>query len=319
MKKVVAVPPYEHKGIINFRKPAFDAWIKEGGDFAHSHYPWRCLHGMVEKVDFPLLCHRNNVAQLRFIQPINRKLDAFPECLYTEIIPMIWDCWPCLYDRMETWMRRYKVKTAIFTSSQEARDMKERMPYLNVITITEGINTETYQCGKELKDREIDLLEFGRSNDKIIGENPVFNDVNSIPFNHVTTNGKDGSRFTDSELFAAMQDAKVTICVPRCDVDTVAGGVETLTQRYWEAMLSRMVIVGRAPKELIDLIGYNPVIDVQGFSPKQVQKHILDIVNHIEDYQDMVDKNRETALKMGDWTLRMNKVQNWLVDIGYQI
>ena len=42
----------------------------------------------------------------------------------------------------------------------------------------------------------------------------------------------------------------------------VAGDIETLTQRYWECMFSRMVMVGHAPQELIDFIGYNPVIEL---------------------------------------------------------
>ena len=36
----------------------------------------------------------------------------------------------------------------------------------------------------------------------------------------------------------------------------------TLTQRYWECMFSRMVMVGHAPQEFIDFIGYNPVIEL---------------------------------------------------------
>ena len=42
----------------------------------------------------------------------------------------------------------------------------------------------------------------------------------------------------------------------------LAGDIETLTQRYWECMLSRIVMLGHAPQELIDLIGYNPVIEI---------------------------------------------------------
>lgn len=36
----------------------------------------------------------------------------------------------------------------------------------------------------------------------------------------------------------------------------------TLTQRYCECMFSRMVMEGHAPQELIDFIGYNPVIEL---------------------------------------------------------
>ena len=92
------------------------------------------------------------------------------------------------------------------------------------------------------------------------------------------------------------------------------GGIETLTQRYWEAMLTRSIIVGRAPEELIDLIGYNPVIDLDRQNPIE---QIENILLHIEDFQPLVDKNRETALQMGDWKKRMREVAEWLTSCGY--
>ena len=96
----------------------------------------------------------------------------------------------------------------------------------------------------------------------------------------------------------------------------VAGDIETLTQRYWENMLSRIVMVGHAPKELVDLIGYNPVIDLDREHPNE---QILDILAHISDCQPLVDRNRETALRLGEWTLRMKKVMEWLRGVGYEV
>ena len=59
----------------------------------------------------------------------------------------------------------------------------------------------------------------------------------------------------------------------------MAGKIETLTQRYWECMLSRCLIVGRAPFELINLIGYNPVIEVEWGNESE---QLLRILNNIE-------------------------------------
>ena len=110
-------------------------------------------------------------------------------------------------------------------------------------------------------------------------------------------------------------NAQVTVTFPRCDLmPEETGDIETLTQRYWEAMLTRSVIVGRAPKELIDLIGYNPVIDLNKKNPIE---HIEDILGHIEDYQPLVDRNRQTALEKGCWKQRMKDVIQWLTSIGY--
>ena len=123
--------------------------------------------------------------------------------------------------------------------------------------------------------------------------------------------------YTNEQLYQAMGDAKVTITLPRSVTQPeIAGDIETLTQRYWECMLSRMVMLGHAPKELVDLIGYNPVVELD---VEHTAEQVQEILAHIEDYQPLVDKNRETALKMGDWSVRMQEVMKWLKDCGYEI
>ena len=114
-----------------------------------------------------------------------------------------------------------------------------------------------------------------------------------------------------------MADAKLTICLPRSITHPqLAEGVETLTQRYWEAMLSRILIVGHAPQELIDLMGYNPCIEIDFSSPT---KQIESILSHISDFQSFVDRNRMKALEIAPWRTRMKHVKTWLEEIGYQV
>ena len=81
-------------------------------------------------------------------------------------------------------------------------------------------------------------------------------------------------------------------------------------------MLSRTVLLGRAPKQLLELIGYNPVIDLDKNHPDE---QVRDIVSHISDYQELVDKNRETALRLAPWEIRMKKIMTWLESLGYQV
>lgn len=42
------------------------------------------------------------------------------------------------------------------------------MAKINVIWCPEAVDDSVYQKGKLLKDRNLDLLEFGRSNDKVL-------------------------------------------------------------------------------------------------------------------------------------------------------
>ena len=101
---------------------------------------------------------------------------------------------------------------------------------------------------------------------------------------------------------------KVTITLPRSMTQPeVAGDIETLTQRYWECMFSRMVMVGHAPQELVDFIGYNPVIELR--DDISAEELIADVLENIEIYQSLVDKNRETDEKLGSWKVRMK----WLM------
>ena len=88
----------------------------------------------------------------------------------------------------------------------------------------------------------------------------------------------------------------------------MGGDIETLTQRYWECMFSRMVMVGHAPQELVDFIGYNPIIELR--DDISAEALIRDVLEHVEDYQALVDKNRETAARNGSWNMRMK----WLME-----
>lgn len=166
-------------------------------------------------------------------------------------------------------------------------------------------------CGWLLKDRNIDLLEFGRSNDKVFKVDQlesVFDNKN-CSLNHVCTKQNAKFIYTNEQLYEAMGNAKVTIALPRSITQPeIAGDIETLTQRYWECMFSRMVMVGHAPQELLDFIGYNPVIELR--EDISAEALIRDVLEHIDDYQELVDKNRETAERLGSWDVRIK----WLME-----
>lgn len=163
------------------------------------------------------------------------------------------------------------------------------------------------------------MLEFGCSNDKVFKADQlesVFDNKNHN-LNHVCTKQNDKFIYTNEQLYEAMGNAKVTIALPRSITQPeIAGDIETLTQRYWECMFSRMVMVGHAPQELIDFIGYNPVIELSDkISPEEL---IANVIEHIEDYQPLVDKNRETAEKQGSWDMRIKWLMSELAEY-YQI
>lgn len=276
-----------------------------------SHYPWRMFHRFAFNHELPTIHKSKDIAQLRFVEPVSINFDTFPDYARHEIIPFVWDCWPGYFEKTCKWFKRHEVRTAIFTSSQTAERMREQFPEMNILWCPEGIDTSLYSEGKELKNREIDILEFGRSNRK------VFKAELPSSIKHVCTMQDGKYIFTNEELRQSMGDAKVTITLPRSITQPeVAGDIETLTQRYWECMLTRMVMVGHAPKELVDFIGYNPVIEIDFENPNE---QICNILQHINDYIDLTNKNRETALLKGDWLARMQGIKGFLTQSGYKI
>lgn len=312
MKTVKAVAPYIHPEELNFKKAPYEAWVKLGGQTAKSHYPNRLLHGLAFRYEIPTILKSSKEARLRFVEPVSLSFDTFPDYARYEIIPFVWDCWPRYFEKMCHWMKKHQVRTAIFTSSQTAERMRQRFPETNIMYCPEAVDSSCYKQGKLLKERRIDLLEFGRGSGIDFNENQNGNKK----FQYVCTKVNGKFTYTNKQLYEAMGDAKVTIALPRSITQPeVAGDIETLTQRYWECMLSRMVMVGQAPKELTELIGYNPVIEID---KEHFTEQILNILTYIDDYQKLVDKNHEVALRYGDWSVRMREIINWLQECGYK-
>lgn len=295
-KIIIAVQPYLFPRGSNFKQKPFVAWKEIGGETVKGSYP-KVMHKLLYTFDcIPTLWQKSDEVRLCFVQPYSLYFDTWHSVMTHEVIPFIWDCWEEFDDKLCSWIERHRIKSCIFTSGISASRIQARLPHLNILTITEGIDIDRYNAGKELCDREIDFYSFGRQLEKL--RETDFSGLN------VAFNGS-GSEFRER-----LQNSKTTIAVPRCDV--VPTCHETLTQRYWECMLSRMVMIGRAPKELTDLIGYNPVIDIDY---NNLYGQIKDITSNIERYQSFVDRNRDTALRLAPWELRMREVKEWLEKI----
>jgi len=348
MKTIKAVAPYIYPGGINFKHKPYEAWVRLGGQVAPAHYPPRCLHGLAFRYEIPRavqpsilasltlsitpifhrLLHRSNLsheilgrlsrafnvhdsARLRFVQPWTIEFDTFPDYALYEVIPFFWDVWPENFEKTFAWLKRHEVKTAIFTSSQVAEMVREKFPDMNVLAVTEGIDVETYSEGKRLKDREIDFLEYGREIDHIV----KYSVTDKINYVRGKRNGK--PVFSQQELVENLANSKVVAAYTKKWTNPgQAGDIDTLTQRYWECMLSGCVMIGHAPKELVDLIGYNPVIEVDREKPDE---QLMNILANITDYQELADKNRTSAIKYGDWKYSMQRVMKFLQEKGYTL
>lgn len=310
-KIVKAVKPFIYKNNSNFKLAVYRAWVENGGKSVGERPYEHLYESLSYHLPLPTLFQSKTEARLRFVEAANLPFDTFPDYLCYEIVPMFWDCWPRYFEKVASWLKKHRVKTAFFTSSQTAERMRKLCPGVLVHFLPEAIETNLYKAGKELTDRKYDYLEFGRCCNYV--DTSTLSDGVSV----LSSRNEKGALATRQLLIDALADTKITICLPRSvNQPEIAEGIETLTQRYWECMLSRVVIIGKAPQELIDIIGYNPVIELdKGHFANQV----ADILAHLGDYQKLVDKNREMALKHGEWKQRAEELKERLVGMGYKI
>jgi len=83
-----------------------------------------------------------------------------------------------------------------------------------------------------------------------------------------------------------------------------SGTVETVTHRYFEGMASRCLLVGHGPQELVDLFGYNPVIEMQG---GREAEQIEQILRDPESVAELVERNYRRLLEVGSWKKRAHE------------
>lgn len=246
--------------------------------------------------------------------------EFFPYYFKYECVPFLWDCWPSTWKRMYDAFKLYDVRL-MFCTSRQVVEMINRDLNVKAYWIPEGIDESGYKNEKRLNDREYDVFEMGRQMPKLhsllqkLHGDSLIRGYHTSNINPDGTLPKDNVAYSEMELKEIMSQSKIMICFPQCDTNPGRGGnIETLTQRYWEAMLSGCVMLGRAPQELIDLIGYNPVIDVDWNDPEHQIKQILENVN---DYQELVDKNYYVAKEKASWKYRIPMVKEILEGNGY--
>jgi len=229
---------------------------------------------------------------------------TFPFSYWTEIIPYTFDCWPIYYDMWASFYRRQRVRIAFITARQSAEYFTNLFPEMTVKWIPEAVDPSEYDPTIPLTDRDIDVLEMGRRYEpyhhRIVGVLANYNRK------HIYEHGEKSLFAGRVELIRGLARTKILICFPRSLTNPeTAGTVETVTYRYFQAMASKCLIIGRAPKELIDLYGYNPVIEVsEGQEAEQIDWALHDL----DSLSAFVERNFVRLLEVGTWECRISTI-----------
>ena len=229
----------------------------------------------------------------------------FPRGCFQEVVTFSFDCWPDRYDEWESFFRRHKIKLAFISARQSAEEMQRRLPDRSIVWMPEATSPEDYRPEKNLADRSTDVLELGRKYDRYHSQ--IAGYLSRSGRSHLFEAVKGEKIFPNDKkcLAEGMGDAKISICFPGALTHPYAAHVETATHRYFETFASKCLPLGGAPEELVDLFGYNPVIDADLERPSE---QLNDILRNIGDYQGFVDRNHARLLEVGTWDVRAAQI-----------
>jgi hypothetical protein len=237
-----------------------------------------------------------------------------PTTYFSDVIPWFFDSWPNLRDQIEAVLRRNRVKVAFFTARQSAEYFKERLG-IDAIWLPEACNPDLYRPEKPLHERAIDVLELGRKFDRF--HDGITPRLEEMGRRHLYEKIKGQLIFPTAEaLTDGFADAKVSVCFPSSMTHPArSGNCETVTLRYFESMASRCLIVGHCPAELVDIMGYNPVIEAD---MDNAAGQIEEILTNIGAYQEMADRNYQAVLRRGVWDVRVQEMLALLEKRGFR-
>ncbi|MBG6237261.1 hypothetical protein IWX78_000204 [Mycetocola sp. CAN_C7] len=216
-------------------------------------------------------------------------------------VVLAWDVWE---DSVADWielLQDFRVPVVLCTSTAardllRARGFEGRLLYL-----PEATTVSHYRPGVPLIDRPIGVLELGRRWDA--WHDPV-QQSGLLDQLEAKYEAVSGSVIFDSraELIDGFASSAISVCFPRSMTHPAeAGAVETFTHRYLESMASGCLVLGHAPADLVDLFGYNPVIEAD---VRDAPSQLRSIAEDLDAHQALVDRNLETVRRVGDWKQR---------------
>lgn len=217
----------------------------------------------------------------------------------------LFDPWPKHHREIVRFVNDFSVDYIFVPSSQATINLNNILGKKNVFWIPEGINPENYNYLPFVQ-KDIDVLAMGRKYQK-------YHDVIVSPLSKANINYRystiEKMVFPDySSLIEGLARTKISICFPaNITHPERTGGIGTITNRYLQSIVSKCLIVGIAPKEMIDVFGYNPIIEVNFDDPVG---QIIDILANFENYEELIDKNYKMVVNNHTWKNRWEAINS---------
>jgi hypothetical protein len=243
---------------------------------------------------------RRHITVVGLMGPRDRDLAA--HTVHGPAVAFCWDVWPATLRDWDQMLRRHPVAMVMASSRQAAAALRAEGLDVPVHHLPEATEPGRYEPGTPLVDRTIGVLELGRRWEEWHAS--VTPALVAAGARHLYQPTEHELVFDDAPAMRrGLSDSVVSVCVPSSTTHPGRSGTfRTVTHRYFESMASGCVVLGEAPEELVDLFGYNPVIEIDWSDPTG---QVLDILADPARHQALVDRNLSRVRTVGSWSARV--------------
>lgn len=220
----------------------------------------------------------------------------------------LFDAWPSRHAAIRDLIESWGIQYAFVSSSEAAMRLATISDHCTFIWVPEGVDPLRYQQRSPLE-RDIDVIQLGRRYDEHHAIIARVLAAAGKQYVHERTKGEIvfPSR---KDFIAGLARARVSVCVPSSVTHPErAGDVETMTTRYLQSMASKCLVLGHAPREMIEIFGYNPVVEIE---MPRAGDQVLEVLSDYEAYLPLVERNYEAVIESHTWARRWERMSDVL-------
>ena len=219
----------------------------------------------------------------------------------------LFDAWPMYFNYILRFVNDFEIDYLFVSSKQAAESLKKLIGKNNVFWVPEGVKPGDYKF-LPAANRNIDILSFGRNYDNFHHKIVEKLALKKVKYIFSLANER---LFPDKKSFVdGLSRSKISVCFPTSITHPErAGGIETMTNRFLQSMASKCLVLGKAPEEMIQLFGYNPVVEVNMENPAEQS---IEILENYENYNELIEMNYKTVVENHSWAKRWDQISTIL-------
>lgn len=207
-------------------------------------------------------------------------------------------------EAIRRFVEAFAIDDVFLSSSQAVASLRPMLRRSACTWIPEGIDPTEYRY-RPYAEKDLDVLSLGRRHET--HHQLVCGSLEENHIRYLYERRKGTIIFPDrAGLIDGLARTKISICFPSSMTHPDrSDGVETMTVRYLQSMASKCLILGHAPAEMIELFGYNPVVEVDMRDPVRQIRSLLD---GFDNQTALIERNFSRVLEKHTWQNRLKEI-----------